>query len=265
MPALFTLLETTGERCMTNLKYRLTQTDDRVTAHICTIPSATVTQAMAAAGADAVIIDMEHGAVDYASAHAMIAATQGTKCAPLVRVAENDPVQVKRVLDLGAQGICFPMIRTVADAQKAVASLRYPPHGNRGFGPFIAHSAAGVSLLDYKDAVDGTLTCMLLVETADAIENIDEIASVPGIDLLVPAQFDLSTDLGISGQFDHPDFKAAIAKVEQAAKANGIALGNVALSQEQADGLLARGYRLICGFDLIWLKAKTVEAQSWLG
>ena len=106
---------------------------------------------------------------------------------------------------------------------------------------------------------------MLLVETADAIENIDEIARVPGIDLLVPAQFDLSTDLGISGQFDHPDFKAAIAKVEQAAKANGIALGNVALSQEQADGLLARGYRLICGFDLIWLKAKTVEAQSWLG
>ena len=143
---------------MENLKARLNNGSERLTAHVCTIPSATVTQAMAAAGADAVIIDMEHGAVDHASAHAMIAATQGTKCAPIVRVAENDPVQVKRMLDLGAQGICFPMIRTVEDATRAVASLRYPPYGNRGFGPFIAHSAAGVSLLDYKDAVDGTLT-----------------------------------------------------------------------------------------------------------
>jgi len=249
---------------MTNLKHRLTQTNDRLGAHICTIPSATVTQAMAAAGADAVIIDMEHGAVDHASAHAMIAATQGTKCAPIVRVAENDPVQVKRMLDLGAQGICFPLIRTAEDARKAVASLRYPPHGTRGFGPFIAHSRAGVPLMEYKDTVDGTLTCMLLVETADAIENIQEIAAVDGIDLLVPAQFDLSTDLGISGQFDHPDFQAAIAKVEEAAKANGIALGNVAMTQAQAEGLFARGYRLICGFDLLWLKSKTAEMQSWL-
>ncbi|WP_108814082.1 HpcH/HpaI aldolase family protein [Loktanella sp. Alg231-35] len=250
---------------MINLKLRLNETDALLSAHVCTIPSATVTQALAAAGADAVIIDMEHGAVDYGSAHAMIAATQGTNCAPIVRVAENDPVQVKRVLDLGAQGICFPMIRTADDARAAVAALRYPPLGNRGFGPFVAHSGAGVSLLDYKDAVDGTLTCILLVETADAIDNIEEIATVPGIDLLVPAQFDLSTDLGISGQFEHPDFQAAIAKVEKAAASAGIPLGNVALSEAQADGLIARGYRVICGFDLLWLKAKTAEAQAWLG
>ena len=250
---------------MANFKQRLHETSDKLTAHVCTIPSATVTQAMAAAGADAVIIDMEHGAVDYASAHAMIAATQGTKCAPIVRVAENDPVQVKRVLDLGAQGICFPMIRTAEDARKAVASLYYPPKGNRGFGPFIAHSAAGVPLLEYKDAVDGTLTCILLVETADAIENIEEIAAVAGIDLLVPAQFDLSTDLGISGQFEHPDFQAAIAKVEKAANDAGVPLGNVAMTPQQATGLFAKGYRVICGFDLLWLKAKTTESQGWLG
>lgn len=249
---------------MMNFKRRLNETDERLSAHICTIPSATVTQAIAAAGADAVIIDLEHGAVDYASAHAMIAATQGTKCAPLVRVAENDPVQVKRVLDLGAQGICFPMISTAEDARKAVASLYYPPVGNRGFGPFIAHSGAGVSLLEYKDVVDGTLTCMLLVETADAIANIEEIAAVPGIDMLVPAQFDLSTNLGISGQFDHPDFVAAIAKVEAAAKAHNIPLGNVALAESQANALFARGYRVVAGFDILWLKAKAAETQGWL-
>lgn len=249
---------------MATLKHRLNHTSDRVTFHVVTIPSATVTQALAAAGADSVMIDMEHGAVDYATAHAMIAACQGTKCAPIVRVAENDPVQVKRVLDLGAQGICFPLIRTADDAQRAVASLRYPPHGTRGFGPFIAHSGAGVSLLDYKDAVDGTLACILLIETAEAVANIDEILAVPGIDLIIPAQFDLSTALGVSGQFDHPDFKAAVTNVEEAAHAAGIPLGGVALSREQAQGHLARGYRLIGGFDLLWLKAKTAETQSWL-
>jgi len=245
------------------LKEKLADPNRKLTAHVCTIPSATVPQAMAAAGSDAVIIDMEHGAVDYASAHAMIAATAGTECAPLVRIMENDPAQVKRVLDLGAEGIVFPLIRNAADAEKAVASLRYPPHGTRGFGPFLAHSRWGTSLLDYREAVDGHLVCCLLVETRDAIENIEEICAVPGIDLIVPAQFDLSTDLGISGQFDHPDFQAAIAKVEKAANAAAIPLGNVGLAKPQADALFAKGYRVIAGFDILWIKAVAAETQSW--
>lgn len=245
------------------LKKKLADPNRKLTAHICTIPSATVPQAMAAAGSDAVIIDMEHGAVDYASAHAMIAATAGTECAPLVRITENDPAQVKRVLDLGAEGIVFPMIRTAADAEKAVSSLRYPPNGTRGFGPFLAHSRWGTSLMDYRETVDGQLVCCLLVETRDAIENIEAICAVPGIDLIVPAQFDLSTDLGISGQFDHPDFQAAIAKVEEAANAAAIPLGNVGLAKSQAAALFAKGYRVIAGFDILWIKAAAAETQSW--
>jgi len=235
----------------------------RLTAHVCTIPSATVTQAMAAAGSDAVIIDMEHGAIDYATAHAMIAATAGTACAPLVRVAENDAAQVKRALDIGAEGIVFPLIRTAQDAVRAVASLRYPPNGTRGFGPFLAHSRWGTSLLEYREAVDEQIVCCLLVETRDAIENIEDICAVPGIDVIIPAQFDLSTDLGISGQFNHPDFQAAIAKVEKAAKAAKIPLGNVGLAKPQADALFAKGYRVIAGFDILWLKAIAAETQSW--
>lgn len=246
-----------------NFKKKLADGSSRLTAHICTIPSATVTQAMAAAGSDAVIIDMEHGAVDHASAHAMIAATAGTLCAPLVRVAENDTTQVKRVLDLGAEGIVFPMIRTAQDAERAVASLRYPPNGTRGFGPFIAQSRWDTSLMDYRGTVDGNLVCCLLVETRDSIENIEEICAVAGIDVIIPAQFDLSTDLGVSGQFDHPDFQAAIAKVENAANAAKIPLGNAALGKPQAEALFARGYRVIAGFDILWLKAMAQEAQSW--
>ncbi len=236
----------------------------RLTAHVCTIPSAAVTQAMAAARSDAVIIDMEHGAIDYATAHAMIAATAGTSCAPLVRVTENDSAQVKRVLDLGAEGIVFPLIRTARDAEQAVASLRYPPNGTRGFGPFLAHSRWGTSLMEYREAVDGHLVCCLLVETRDAVENIEAICAVPGIDAIIPAQFDLSTDLGVSGQFDHPDFLAAVAKVEDAANSAGIPLGNVGLAKPQADALLAKGYRIIAGFDILWLKAMAAETQSWI-
>lgn len=248
---------------MPSFKRKLTETQDRLTAHICTIPSATVTQAMAAAGADAVIIDLEHGAVDYASAHAMIAATAGTDCAPLVRVAENRAVDVKRVLDLGAEGIVFPLIRTADDARRAVGALHYPPKGNRGFGPFIAHSRWQTGLGEYRASMEDHIVCCLLVETRESIENIEEICAVPGIDLIIPAQFDLSTDLGIPGQFDHPDFIAAVTKVEAACNAAKIPLGNAALAKPQADALFSRGYRVIAGFDILFLKSAVAEAQSW--
>lgn len=244
-------------------KAKLAESARRLTAHVCTIPSATVPQAIAAAGSDAVIIDLEHGAVDHGSAHAMIAATAGTECAPLVRVAKNDPADVKRVLDLGAEGIVFPLIRTAEDAARAVASLRYPPEGVRGFGPFIAQSRWGTDLMSYRDAVQPDLVCCLLVETRDAVDNIEAICAVPGIDLLVPAQFDLSTDLGVSGKFDHPVFQEAITKVEAAAKAARIPLGNAALNQPQAEALFARGYRVIAGFDILWVRQMAAEAQSW--
>lgn len=248
---------------MPSLKSKLADPDKRLSMHICTIPSATVTQAMASAGADAVIIDMEHGAVDYGSAHAMIAATGGSDCTPLVRVAKNDTSHVKRVLDLGAEGIVFPLIKTADDARRAVASLRYPPKGDRGFGPFIAHSHWKVGLLDFAAEMDGKMVCCLLIETVEAVENIEEICSVDGIDLIIPAQFDLSTALGASGQFDHPDFIEALKKIEKAAIAANIPLGGVGLSKEQAEALFAKGYRIIAGFDLLMLKASVAAVASW--
>jgi 4-hydroxy-2-oxoheptanedioate aldolase len=248
---------------MARLKYRLNKTDDRFAIHVCTIPSATVTQAMAAAGADGVLIDMEHGAVDYGTAHAMIAATAGTDCAPIVRVAENDAAEVKRALDLGAEGICFPLIRTAEDARKAIASMRYPPRGNRGFGPFIAQSRWQSSLPSFRKDTEDQLVSVLLIETREAVDNIEAICAVEGIDLLVTAMFDLSTELGHMGQFDHPEVQAALAKVEKAAIAAGIALGSNALNEDMARALFARGYRGIAGFDLLWLREKTASFKSW--
>jgi 4-hydroxy-2-oxoheptanedioate aldolase len=246
------------------LKARLRDTRDRLAMQLCTIPSAVVTQALAAAGSDCVVVDLEHGAVDHASAHAMIAATAGTACAPLVRVAVNDAAHVKRALDLGAEGIMFPLIGSAQDARDAVAALRYPPHGTRGFGPFIAQSRWGAQMPTYRNAVEQHLVCCLLIETRGAVEAIEEICAVPGIDIIVPAQFDLSTALGVSGQFDHPDFVAAVARVERAAIAAGLPLCGVAFSPAQAEALFARGYRMIAGFDVLWLRAQAAEMRGWL-
>ncbi|MDU9003685.1 HpcH/HpaI aldolase family protein [Sedimentitalea todarodis] len=240
---------------MTSLKAKLANTDAHLSGVVCTIPSATVTQAIAASGADYVVIDMEHGALDHGSVHAMIAATQGSGCAPLVRVAENNEAQVKRMLDLGAEGIVFPLIPTAADAERAVASLRYPPNGTRGFGPSIAQSRWQSSLPTYQKEVEEALICCLLIETAEAVENAAEIMSVPGIDVVVPAPFDLSTAMGVSGQFQHPDFLNALITVEDAAKAAGVPLiGNAAPTREDCIAMLERGYVALTGFDILWLR-----------
>lgn len=250
---------------MPTFKDKLADPSRRMTAHICTIPSAVVTQAMAAAGADAVIIDMEHGAVDYGTAHAMIAATAGTDCAPMVRVAQTDAAQVKRVLDLGAEGIIFPLIRTAEDAQVAVATMEYPPKGVRGFGPFIAHSRYGQDMMRYAAGFRDRGVCVLLAETAEAVDNIDAICAVPGVDLIVVAAFDLSVAMGCMGQFDHPDFLAAVARIEAACNAAGMPISGNALSEDHAKAQFAKGYRVIAGFDILWIKARAAEMQGWCG
>lgn len=246
------------------LKARLRDTRDVLTMQMCTIPSAVVTQALAAAGTDVVIVDLEHGAIDHASAHAMIAATAGTACAPMVRVTANDPGLVKRALDLGAEAIMFPLIESAQDARNAVAAMRYPPNGTRGFGPFIAQSRWGTQMITYRQAVEDHLVSCLLIETRGAVETIEEICAVPGVDIIVPAQFDLSTALGVSGQFEHPEFVAAVARIERAAKSAKIPLCGVAFSRAQAEALMARGYRAICGFDVLTLRAQAAEMRSWL-
>lgn len=248
---------------MPSLKAKLKDTTRRLTSVVCTIPSATVPQAIAASGVDCVIIDLEHGAVDYGSAHAMIAATAGTACAPIIRIAENSDALVKRALDLGAEGICFPLIRDAAETEWAVGSLRYPPAGTRGFGPFIAQSRWGTDMPGYARDVAPEMVCMPLIETAEAVDNIEAICAVEGLDVLIVAGFDLSTALGVSGQFDHPDFIKAVTRIEAAARSADVPLGTISLTKAQADAAFAAGYRIIAGFDLLWIRARASELAGW--
>jgi 4-hydroxy-2-oxoheptanedioate aldolase len=246
------------------MKAKLGERGRRLNGHVCVIPSAVVAQAVASAGADYVIIDQEHSPMGFETLHAMIAATAGTGCAPLVRIPEVAEAAVKRALDAGAEGICFPLVRTVEDAKRCVAAMRYPPTGRRGWGPFVAHSRWGVSLTEYAANTATNTVCMLLVETAEAVDNIEEICRVEGIDCMIVASFDLSTELGVSGQFDHPKFKAAVAKIEAAAFATGIPLGAAGFTEDQTRSAMERGYRLIGAFDILWLKSAIQQSIQWM-
>ncbi len=229
------------------------------------IPSAVVTQALASAGANAIVIDQEHAPVGPENLHAMIASTAGTNCLPLVRVTKRDEGMVKLALDLGAAGIVFPLTNTAEDAAKCVAMTRYPPHGRRGFGTFVGHSRWGRTFQESLTDLDNTIRCNLLIETKAAIENIDAICAVPGISALALAGFDLSVDLGCPGRFDAPEFLAAVEKFERAATAAKIPMSTLAFTQEQVKSAAARGYSsVLLGFDILMLKSAAVTAMSWL-
>ncbi len=195
------------------------QTPKIRTSFICTIPSAVVTQALAQAGADTVVIDQEHGAVGPENLHAMIASTAGANCRPVVRVGKRDEAMVKLALDLRAVGIVFPIVNTAQEASDCVAMTRYPPRGRRGFGPFIGHSRWGMSFQDYLPKVGGTVVCNIQIETKAAIDNIEAICAVEGISVLVLAPFDLSVELGCPHQFDNPIFLKAVEQFERATTA----------------------------------------------
>jgi 4-hydroxy-2-oxoheptanedioate aldolase len=228
------------------------------------IPSPVATQALAAAGADVVVIDQEHGPIGPESLHAMIAATAGTACSPWVRVPGCDEACVKTALDAGAEGIVFPLVTTAESAAECVALTRYPPRGRRGWGPFVAHSRWGVELFDYLGQRGEETACTLLIETRAAIDNIEEICKVEGIDCLTIAPFDLSTELGVSGQLNAPELVAAVTHAERVIGEAGIPLGGAALTQEQTCALMEKGYRLLWhAFDVLVLEQFVRQTAQW--
>ena len=228
------------------------------------IPSPVATQALAAAGADVVWIDQEHGPIGPENLHAMVASTAGTPCSPWVRVPGCDEAAVKTALDAGAEGIVFPLVTTAESAAECVALTRYPPRGRRGWGPFVAHSRWGVELFDYVGQRGGETVCTILIETRSAIDNIEEICKVEGIDCLTIAPFDLSTDLGVSGRLDAPELVAAINHAERVILEAGVPLGGAALTKEQTRALVEKGYRLLGHqFDVLILKQFVRQTAEW--
>jgi len=206
-----------------------------------TIPSPDVALQAARLGFDFLWIEMEHSPITLESLRDIILATSGTPCVPITRVPVNELWTAKRALDAGSLGVIFPFTSTPELARQAVAACRYPPLGRRGFGPGLANlrwPAPG----GYRAFADENVLVIVIIEQAEAVERIEEIASVPGIDVLFIGPNDLSYSLGLSGRQDDPRLREAIAKVLAAGKKHGIAVGRTA-GADQIDGLIKEGFQ----------------------
>lgn len=215
-----------------------------------TMASPALAQILAASGADFINVDLEHGSVDLSSAHAIIAATANSDCTPVVRVPTTQSDLIKPVLDAGSLGIIFPMVKSGAEVAAGIARTLYPPAGRRGIGPHYAPARWGMPAAEYlQDANDALLT-MILVETREALDDLDAILAVPGLDVVTIAPGDLGASLGIPADPRHPEFQDAIRMIEDKVLKSHKALGGVALSVEDARLKRDRGYRvLVLGFD----------------
>ena len=178
-----------------------------------TVPNVDTALTLANAGFDFLWIEMEHGPMTLESLRAILLATRGAKAVPITRVPTNELWLAKRVLDEGSLGVIFPFTSTRELAERAVAACRYPPLGDRGFGPAFALSRFGLSGPDYVKFANENVLVVVIIERKEAIENIESIASVPGIGVLFVGVNDLSFSLGVGGRTTDPLVEQALTKV----------------------------------------------------
>lgn len=183
-----------------------------------------IVEIMATAGFDWLTIDMEHSAITLDIAQNLIAAIKANKMDALVRVGKNDELIIKQIMDAGADGVVVPMVNTKEDAEKAVESVRYPPQGIRGVGLARAQDY-GIGFDSYKDWLKKESIIIAQIEHKDAVENIDDIISVDGIDGTIIGPYDMSASFGIPGELDSPILLDAIKKVEISCKESNFPLG----------------------------------------
>lgn len=206
------------------------------------IPDAFAAETMAAQGWDSLTIDMQHGVVDYQAMVRMLQAISTTPTVPVVRVPWLEPGILMKTLDAGAYGVICPMINTREDAQKLVAWTHYAPRGTRSFGPVRALLYGGA---DYPQHANDTIVTFAMIETAQALDNLDDILSVEGLDAIYIGPSDLSLSLGCRPVFDDVDPKAqqAIDHVLERARAHGLRAGIHNGSAEGALARIARGFQ----------------------
>jgi 2-keto-3-deoxy-L-rhamnonate aldolase RhmA len=173
-------------------------------------------------GFDGLFFDLQHGVIPEHEISQMAVAAMSMGVAPLVRVPEKDYAAALRMLDNGALGIIMPEVTTVEDARNAVAACKFPPVGNRGaFGSWAHFAFRSLPAAEMRKAFNEHTLLILMVESKAAIDNIEAIAALPGVDVVHIGTNDLSTDLGYPGQLTHPDVMAAVERVARACAKHG--------------------------------------------
>ncbi len=208
------------------------------------IPNSFSAETMAHQGWDSLTIDLQHGVVDYQAMVTMLQAISTTDTVPVVRVPWLEPGILMKTLDAGAYAVICPMVNSRADAEKLVAYTHYAPRGTRSFGPVRALLYGGA---DYPVHANDTIVTFAMIETAQALDNLEEILSTPGLDAIYIGPSDLSLALGCNPTFDDLDPKAATAveHILARAKAHGLVAGIHNGSPEAAARRIAMGFQFV--------------------
>lgn len=205
---------------------------------------------LAEVGFDYIIFDTQHSPLDAMELQPIIAAMKGKPAIPLVRVAENDRALICKVLDIGAYGVIIPMIETKKQAMEAVNSIKYPPEGLRSSAPspmpFWGYPTWNNNFGQYISTFNKDVMILPQIETEKAVDNIDEILSVPGVDVAMLGPRDLSISMGMPEDYMNPKYQAILDKIQKGAKKAGVAAGSFFIPGDtDVNKFNARGFRLI--------------------
>lgn len=212
-------------------------------------------ESLARLGFDWVCVDMQHGLIDYSDLTYMLPAISNGDTTPIVRVPWNEPYEIMKALDAGAYGVVVPMVNNREEALRAAEACRYPPRGNRSFGPVRAAMYGGKG---YAAEANDQVACMVMIETEDGIANLDEILSTPGVDGAYIGPSDLALALGMPprGDNDDPKHAATVQQILDACRKHGVAAGIHTSSLEYTQRYLEHGFNMITlGSDGGWLMA----------
>ena len=209
-----------------------------------TIPAPEIAEIAAKCGFDWLFMDGEHSPLSTLDWQRMLQAVAG-RSAGIIRVAARTEIEIKKVLDIGADGIIAPQVNSADEARRIVEWCRYPPQGGRGVGLARAQGY-GLDFASYVESANEHVAVIIQAEHIEAVDNIEQIAQVEGIDAVFIGPYDLSASLNKMGEVDDPEVVAAIDKVTRACQQNNVALGYFGVNAEAVQPYIDQGYKLIC-------------------
>jgi len=209
-----------------------------------TVPGSVGAEILAEAGADYVCADQQHGVIDYDSMVPMLQAIRAEGAAPITRALSNDPFLIMKALDAGALGVIVPLVNDAAEAARAVSACRYPPRGMRSYGPVRAARVIGSR---NPEDLAGEVLCIVMVETREGLDRVEEIAATPGLDGIYVGPTDLALSLGLPPTLDirEDEHARAVERIRVACHRNGIAAGIHSASGESAREHAEAGFDMV--------------------
>lgn len=223
-----------------------------------------IAEIFAKAGFDWICVDLEHGAINLETMTDIFRTIDAYDCVPVTRLPLNDPVWIHRSLDAGARGLIIPMVKTAAEADKAISEAKYPPRGARGFG-YSRANKHGMDFDQYIATANDEIAMVMQIEHKDAIAHLEEIVSVRGVDGLFIGPLDLSGSMGITGQMDHPDMVVALKRYRGITGNANMSFGMhvVKPNRENVEKTIDQGYTMIAlGLDNVFLAERSEQVLT---